>query len=92
MILDSPQVYGYYLEQYNTAGINVESTGDEEEEIDAILDREENNKVFKGFSVFMLPKADLSFIDILPQLKTNYNNFSSYVDPEHIMVRFNGKF
>ena len=49
-------------------------------------------KDFKGFSVMMKPIADLSYIDILPQLRENYNNFSSYIDSQHIMVRFSGRF
>lgn len=80
----------YYLQQYNTR--DALATSDDTEQLEAILDADEISNEFKGFSVFMLPKADLSFIDILPQLKKNYNNFSSYIDPFHIMVRFNGKF
>ena len=40
----------------------------------------------------MKPLADLSYIDILPKLRENYNNFSSYIDSNHILVRFSGRF
>ena len=40
----------------------------------------------------MKPIADLSYIDILPTLRKNYNNFSSYIDANHILVRFSGRF
>jgi len=51
-----------------------------------------NAKEFKGHSIVLQPPADLSCIDILPQLSKNHNNYSSYIDSEHIMIRFSGRF
>lgn len=49
-------------------------------------------KSFKGFSIIMQPISDLSYIDLIPQLTKNHNNFSSYIDSEHILIRFSGRF
>lgn len=54
-----------------------------------------NNPVhtnFKGFSIVMQPLADLSFIDLLPQRGENNKNFVSFLDAEHIMVNYSGRY
>ena len=38
------------------------------------------------------PLADLSFIDILPTSDGSHSTFSSYIDEEHILTRYSGRF
>ena len=47
---------------------------------------------FKGYSVMLKPLADLSFIDILPTNDGKKQIFSSYIDEEHILTRYSGRF
>jgi len=39
-----------------------------------------------------MPKADLSFLECLPLSKTNNNNFFSFIDPDHILAHYGGRF
>ena len=84
----------YYLEKYDNIGNEEDDkdAGAEEAQITTMLNKQATAKDFKGFSVVMKPLADLSYLDILPKLRENYNNFSSYIDSHHILVRFSGRF
>ena len=89
----------YYLEKYDTNLSNIQddqgadpTSNVEETELQNLLDKATSSNEFRGFSVMLKPLADLSYMDILPQFKENYNNFSSYIDQEHILVRHSGRF
>ena len=82
----------YYLEQYDGALQDDQAANPEENEVQNLLERAVTASEFKGFSVMLKPLADLSYIDVLPQFKENHNNFSSYIDQEHILVRHSGRF
>ena len=84
----------FYLEKYESLGLNEEEDAGnpEEDQVTSMFNKAATAKDFKGFSVMMKPLADLSYIDFLPQLRHNYNNFSTYIDSNHILVRFSGRF
>ena len=82
----------YYLEQYEDSSNDYGPVEGEEEEVQSILSHELTKKDFKGFSIVLTTPADRSFIEILPQLNKNYNNFISYIDGENILARYSGRF
>ena len=85
----------FYLEKYESLGLNDDDQdggNPEEDQVAAMFNKASTAKDFKGFSVMMKPLADLSYVDFLPQLRNNYNNFSTYIDSNHILVRFSGRF
>ena len=85
----------YYLEKYENIEDEVDDddkTNKEQNEVENIFKMAVIEKSFKGFSIVMQPLADLSYIDILPQLTKNHNNFSTYIDSDHILLRFSGRF
>ena len=61
----------YYLEKYENIGIEDEEDGVglEEAQLGLFLNKQAAAKDFKGFSIMMKPLADLSYVDILPQLR-----------------------
>ena len=83
----------YYLEQYECSN-NDYGPVEEDDNNDAQSNysNELSKKDFKGFSIVLTPPADRSFLEILPQFNTNYNNFVSYIDSENIIARYSGRF
>ena len=51
----------YYLEKYES----LEEDKTEEDAIDDMLSQDK----FKGYSIFLQPMSDLSYIDLLPELE-----------------------
>ena len=82
----------YYLEQYDDSLNEEQAIQSEEKEVQKLFEKAATASEFKGFSVILKPLANLSYVDILPQLKENHNNFSSYIDKEYILVRHSGRF
>ena len=82
----------WYIEQYDTKLIEDKTSLQNDSYSQNLTQNNNEATEFKGFSAILKPRAELSFIDILPTGDGKHCIFSSYIDDEYILTRYSGRF